>query len=103
MAVLITATAPSQELQSLTMEWQQFMATNPKVHRLRSTGRFTQVHVDVFDGRMMPTIWDDGGGPDSFEIEIGNRVANAAPLGEAGSYFRELQSQWLLYYEEDSD
>ena len=101
MAVLITTTAPSQEVQSLTMEWQQFMATDPKVHRLRSTGRFTQVHVDVFDGRMMPTVWDDGGGPDSFEIEIGNRVAYAAPLGEAGSYFRELQSQWLPYYEED--
>ena len=101
MAVLIIPTAPSQEVQSLTMKWQQFMATEPKVHRFRSTGRFTQVHVDVFDGRMMPTVWDDGGGPDSFEIEIGNRVACAAPLGEAGAYFRQLQSQWLPYYEEE--
>src|SRR5262249_6743254 len=68
MAVLLGPTAPNQEVQSLTMKWQQFMATEPKVHRFRSTGRFTQVHVDVFDGRMMPTVWDDGGGPDSFEI-----------------------------------
>jgi hypothetical protein len=101
MAVLITPTAPSQEVQSLTMKWQQFMVTDPKVHRFRSTGRFTQVHVDVFDGRMTPTVWDDGGGPDSFEIEIGNRVAYPAPLGEAGAYFRQLQSQWLPYYEEE--
>jgi hypothetical protein len=79
MAVLITPTAPSNEVQSLTMKWQQFMATQPMVHRFRSTGRFTQVHVDVFDGRMTPTAWDDGGGPDSFEVEIGNRVAYAAP------------------------
>jgi len=57
--------------------------------------------VDLFDGRMMPTVWDDGGGPDSFEIEIGNRVAYAAPLGEMGAYFRQLQSQWLPYYEEE--
>ena len=101
MAVLITPTAPSQEVQSLTMKWQQFMVTDPKVHRFRSTGRFTQVHVDVFDGRMTPTVWDDGGGPDSFEIEIGNRVAYAAPLGEVGAYFRELQSHWLPYYKEE--
>jgi len=77
------------------------MATQPMVHRFRSTGRFTQVHVDVFDGRMTPTVWDDGGGPESFEVEIGNRVAYAAPLKEAGTYFRELQSQWLPYYGED--
>jgi predicted nucleotidyltransferase len=101
LAVLITPTAPSQEVQSLTMKWQQFMATQPVVHRFRSTGRFNQVHVDVFDGRMTPTVWDDGGGPDSFEVEIGNRVAHAAPLGGAGPYFRQLRSQWLPYYEEE--
>ena len=101
MAVLITPAAPNQEVQSLTLKWEQFMATQPIVHRFRSSGRFTQVHVDVFDGRMTPTVWDDGGGPDSFEIEIGNRVAYAAPLGEAGAYFRQLQSQWLPYYEEN--
>jgi len=101
MAVLITPTALSQEVQSLTMKWNQFMATQPMVHRFRSTGRFTQVHVDVFDGRMTPTVWDDGGGPDSFEIEIGNRVAYAAPLGEVGAYCRQLQSEWLPYYGDD--
>jgi hypothetical protein len=101
MAVLITPTAPSQKVQSLTMKWQQFIATQPIVQRFRRTGRFTQVHVDVFDGCITPTVWDDGGGPDSFEIEIGNRVAYAAPLGEAGTYFRQLQSRWLPYYEEE--
>jgi predicted nucleotidyltransferase len=101
MAVLITPTAPNQEVQSLTTKWQQFIATQPIVHRFRSTGRFTQVHLDVFDGRMTPTIWDDGGGPDTFEVEIGNRVAHAVPLDEAGSYFRQLQSQWLPYYENE--
>ena len=101
MAVLLTPTAPNQEIQSLTVKWQRLMATEPKAHRFRSTGRFAQVHVDVFDGRMLPTVWDDGGGPDCFEIEIGNRIAYAAPLDEVGAYFRQLQSQWLPYYEED--
>jgi len=98
MAVLVAPTVPIEEIQSLTMKWQQFMATEPKVRQFRNTGRFTQVHVDVFDGRMMPSVWDDGGGPDSFEIEVGNRVAYAAPFEEAGAYFRQLRSQWLPYY-----
>jgi len=81
--------------------WQEFIATQPLIHRFRSTGRFTQVHLDVFDGRMVPTVWDDGGGPDYFEVEIGNRLAYASPLHEAGAYYRQLQSQWLPYYGED--
>ena len=101
LAVLITPAAASQEVQSLTTMWQEFIATQPLIHQFRSTGRFTQVHLDVFDGRMVPSVWDDGGGPDYFEVEIGNRLAYAVPLHEAGAYFRQLQSQWLPYYGED--
>ena len=101
LAVLIMPTEASQEVQSLTTLWQEFIATQPLIHRFRSTSRFTQVHLDVFDGRMVPTVWDDGGGPDYFEVEIGNRLVYAAPLHEVGAYFRQLQSQWLPYYGED--
>src|SRR5215472_7814797 len=59
MAVLIVPTAPSQEAQSLTMKWQQFMATDSKLQQFQSGGRFTQMHLDVFDGRMLQTVWDD--------------------------------------------
>src|SRR5437667_10443048 len=101
LAVLIMPTAARQEVQSLTALWQESMATHPLIHRFRRPRRFTQVHVDVFDGRMVPTVWDDGGGPDSFEVEIGNRLVYAAPLHEVGAYFRQLRSQWLPYYRED--
>jgi predicted nucleotidyltransferase len=101
LAVLIKPAGAIQAIQSLTAVWQEFLATQPLIDRFRSTGRFTQVHVDVFDGRMVPTVWDDGGGPDSFEVEIGNRLAYAAPLHEAGAYFRQLRSQWLPYYGEN--
>src|SRR6476646_1572325 len=101
LAVLITPAAASQAVQSLETMWQEFSVTHPLIRQFRNTGRFTQVHVDVFDGRMIPTVWDDGGGPDNFEVEIGNRLVYAAPLHEAGAYFRQLQSQWLPYYGED--
>src|SRR6476469_9400645 len=101
LAVLIMPAAASQEVQSLTKLWQEFIAAQPLLDQFRRTGRFTQVHVDVFDGRMVPTVWDDGGGSDYFEVEIGNRLAYAAPLHQVGKYFRQLQSQWLPYYGDD--
>jgi len=100
MAVLIKPESAS-EVQSLTTLWEKFIATQPLLHRFRSTGRFAYFHLDVFDGRVVPTVWDEGGGPDSFEVEIGNRLVYAAPLHGVGAYFRQLQSQWLPYYGED--
>jgi hypothetical protein len=39
--------------------------------------------------------------PTAFEVEVGNRIAYALPLENAGSHFRQLQSQWLPYYSDD--
>jgi hypothetical protein len=77
LAVLITPAAASQAVQSLETMWQEFSVTHPLIRQFRNSGRFTQVHLDVFDGRMIPTIWDDCGGPDNFEVEIGNRLVYA--------------------------
>jgi predicted nucleotidyltransferase len=101
LAVLIKPTATSQHVHALETMWQDFKAIQPLVHEFRSGGRFRQVHLDLFDGRMVPTVWDDGGGPDSFEVEIGNRVAYSFPLHEAGPCFRQLHAQWMPYYEDD--
>jgi predicted nucleotidyltransferase len=98
LAVLVKPTATAQDAQGLGTVWQAFMTTHPLVLEFRHASRFTQVHVDVFDGQFVPSVWDDGGGPDSFEVEIGNRIAYAAPLHEPGAYFRQLQSRWLPYY-----
>ena len=59
------------------------------------------VHVDVFDGQFGSILWDDGGGPDTFELEIGNRIRYAAPIGAHGLHFQQLQARWLPYYGDD--
>jgi predicted nucleotidyltransferase len=101
LAVLVKPAATGPEIRDLETKWQEFKTTQPFVREFRSGGRFRQVHLDLFDGRMTPAVWDDGGGPDSFEVEIGNRIAYAVPLHEAGTTFRELEARWLPYYEED--
>jgi predicted nucleotidyltransferase len=101
LAVLVTPTATVQDVQSLETRWRAFAMAEPVVLEFQQSGRFTRLHVDVFDGHFAPTVWDDGGGPDSFEIEIGNRLEYAVPLGERGLHFQQLQAQWLPYYDEE--
>ncbi len=101
LAVLVTPSATAQDVQNLETTWRAFVASDPVMIEFRQSGRFTQVHLDLFDGRFVPTDWDDGGGPDAFEVEIGNRLAYAVPLGEPGIYFHQLQSKWLPFYDEE--
>jgi len=100
-AVLVKANTSLEELKELEALWGNFAASEPLIKQFRQAGRFSQVHLDVFDGKITPSIWDDGGGPDSFEVEIGNRFAHSLPLHEAGPRFREVQAEWLPYYPED--
>src|SRR5262245_34904688 len=101
LAVLVQSSAAAQDVQGMEASGHQFMANEPLVAQFKRNSRYGQVHLDFFNGQTAPTVWDDGGGPDSFEVEIGNRVAYAVPLTEAGTHFRELQSRWLPYYEND--
>lgn len=101
LAVLVPPTATAQDVQGPEATWLAFATADPVVLEFRHAGRFTHVHVDVFDGPFGPTVWDDGGGPDTFEVEIGNRVAYAAPVDQAGRSFQVLQARWLPYYDDD--
>jgi predicted nucleotidyltransferase len=100
-AVLSVPGATAQEIEQLDAAWRSFADTDQQVTEFRCSGRFAAVHLDIFDGRFTAADWDDGGGPDAFEIEIGNRVAYAAPFGEPGAHFQHLQTRWLPYYGEE--
>jgi hypothetical protein len=73
----------------------------PIFRQFEQLGTFARVHLDFFDGQWTPEIWDDGGGPDAFEIEIGNRVAWSAPLWENRKVFADLRTRWLPWYGEE--
>ncbi|MEP7109154.1 MAG: hypothetical protein ABI760_14270 [Ferruginibacter sp.] len=46
-----------------------------------------------------PAIWEDGGGIDFFELEIGNALLYSLSLAGEGKYFTKLKSEWLPYYD----
>ena len=90
-------TQPIDENQ-LELNWRESADANVLVREFCDRSPYSAIHLDFFDGTFVPLSWDDGGGPDDFEIEIGNRVAYSAPLGAVGPLFRELKSNWLPYY-----
>jgi predicted nucleotidyltransferase len=100
MAVLAVGGTSADIIGRLTAAWEQFAARDARIVSFRALSPSARIHLDVFDGCFTPAAWDEGGGPDTFEIEIGNRVAHAAPLGAAGPRFAALRGHWLPYYGE---
>lgn len=81
--------------------WKTWYESRSVFRDLERLSRFSRIHLDLFDGAFRPETWDDGGGPDSFEIEIGNRVAHGVALWERSQSFGELRARWLPYYGDD--
>jgi hypothetical protein len=100
-AVLLNPGTPSFEQNNFEQAWQHFSTVNAGILRFRKSHRWAQIHLDIITGNYLPEIWDDGGGPDYFEVDIGNRIAYSLPLGKEGPYFQKLKNRWLPYYEEE--
>lgn len=101
MGVLVRPETTGEEIARLEGLWKQEALGSAIVQAYLKTGKFAHLHLDLFKGEYFPEVWDDGGGPDDFEIGIGNSVAYAAPLHRAGPAYRALQQHWLPYYDED--
>ncbi len=101
MAILLKPSVPVEEAQDLETKWQKVLHTHPVIAEFRDSRRFMQIHLDLISGIYTPSIWDDGGGPDGFELEIGNHIAYSALFSEPGAYFKHLQTEWLPYYNTD--
>jgi len=101
MAVLVLPDTTDEEIARLMSLWKDEVANSPVLHEFLQTGMFAHLHLDLIKGLYSPEVWDDGGGPDDFEIGIGNALAYSAPLHEVGPTYRALQACWLPYYGED--
>ena len=98
MAVLMSQTVTPLLIAQLESKWNLWRSDQKIFTNFQHSGRFCGLHLDIIDGRYAPEIWDDGGGPDGFELEIGNHIAYSALLTSAGPHFMQLQKNWLPYY-----
>jgi predicted nucleotidyltransferase len=101
MAALVGPGTSAIDVAELEESWTRFASRNALVAQLMEMGPFCKLHIDFFDGQFVPAVWDEGGGPDTFEIEIGNRIAHSSVMREPGPYFKELSNRWLPYYENE--
>lgn len=101
MNVLVQPSTPAEELRRLEDDWQQALDSHPALSQFTERSPYARIHLDLTQGQFTPEVWDDGGGPDGFELGIGNLLAYAAPMGKAGPFYRQLQAQWLPYYGDD--
>ncbi len=82
----------------LEADWDDFYKSDAIFRDLEGVGKYSEVHLDIVDGRYRPLVRGWTGGPDSFELEIGNHLAYSAPLWGTLDYYRQLQARWLPYY-----
>jgi predicted nucleotidyltransferase len=100
-ALLVDVGLSSENRRSIEESWKAWYASRSVFRDFERLSRFSRVHLDLFDGAFRPEPWDDGGGPDSFEIEIGNRVAHGVALWERSRALADLRARWLPYYDND--
>ena len=81
-------------------EWRRFASESSAVTGLADAGRFSDLHLDVWDGVVTPGVIDEEG-LDEFELSVGNLFVYSVPLFLRGSRFAELGAQWLPFYDEE--
>jgi hypothetical protein len=99
-AVLARGNITADELSEVNNKWIEFCARHPTILQYKNSNRFRHLHLDIINGDYKPGIIEPGEPVDFFEVEIGNQVCYAAPLGVPGKHFKKLLTKWLPYYDE---
>lgn len=99
-AVLITPTTNNSETIQLENSWQSFLNSDATLNKYKYSNRYAQIHLDIINGVFEPAIWEDGGGIDFFEVEIGNRLVYSTPLTGEGEHLKKTKLKWLPYYDD---
>ena len=97
-AVLMEPVALSQHGPDLERHWEEAYQSDEVYAALRGVGSFTHIDVDLIDGQFEPAPRGWTGGPDAFELEIGNSLAYSVPLWQRDAYLEQVRDRWLPYY-----
>ena len=99
-AILAKENISASEIEAMEKNWLTYSTTNTTIINFKQSGPFAHIHLDIIKGIYKPNIIEVGEPCDDFEIEIGNQVCYSAPMGKAGTHYKDLQKKWLPYYDE---
>jgi predicted nucleotidyltransferase len=97
-AILVKQATQPKDIEELENKWNSFQHAEPALAKYKNSHLHAQIHLDIINGVYEPSTWDDGGGPDFFEVEIGNHLVYSRPLAGNGDYCNRLRENWLPYY-----
>lgn len=90
---------PTDAVADVEEQWQAFLAESGAVAGLRNAGRFSDLHLDVWDGVIAAGVIEEAGF-DDLEIAVGNLFVYDLPLFLRGDRFERLGAPWLPFYDE---
>ena len=90
---------PTDAVADVEARWGAFVADSSAVAELLCAGRFSELHLDVWDGVIVPGVIEQAGF-DDLEIAVGNLFVYDVPLFLRGDRFERLAAQWLPFYNE---
>jgi predicted nucleotidyltransferase len=100
-AILMQPAVSAVEQAALAARWQTFAAGDAAIADYQRSGANARLHLDLITGQYGPRYIEPGGEGNYFELEVGNHVRYAAPLGAAGAHYQALRERWLPYYGDD--
>jgi predicted nucleotidyltransferase len=89
------------QFSELEAGWFEFEKSNPDIQALYKVGNYSVVHPNFITGVFNPHEQDEAGGPDDFEVQVGNFLAYSVPLWQGSGYYSQLKKEWLPYYSEE--
>ena len=96
--VLVPPDVAPVRRQRLEEGWLDFHDREPVFQKLQLVGKYSHVDLNFIDGVFKPGTRGWTGGPDEFELEIGNALVHGVPLFEGTNYLDRLKARWLPYY-----
>jgi len=92
--------APTEVVAAVEADWLRFAAEDETIANLARAGRFSDLHLDVWDGVIVPGVIDDEGF-DYLEVSVGNLFVYSVPLFLHGDRFERLAAGWLPFYDDE--
>ena len=99
--IVVLCRPAGTDIKTLEALWYAHCTSAPVFAELERAGKYAEVHLDILTGEYAPSHREWTGGPDDFELQIGNHLVYSHTLWQGEDYLGELKARWLPYYPDE--